>query len=146
MMNLPSRKKTKQLGKKTADLDALDDRYEDKRRNAMDDATKLRDQLEASGVTDRYKKLQQKNALPINDTFIGTFIEQLWPFTEVDGKVVDQWLQGEMFWVMTNYKVLIESSNDCLCEGDTKVSKEKLLVSLWNKHKEGAWRLDIDKN
>ena len=145
-MNLPSRRKTKQLGKKTADLDVLDDRYEDEKRIAMDDATKLRDQMEASGVTDRYEKLQQKKAPAIKEAFLGTFIEQLWSFTEEDGKVVDQWCQGEVVGVMKNNKVLIEWSNDCLREGDPKVTKEKLLVSLWNKHKEGAWRLDIDKN
>ena len=87
-----------------------------------------------------------KNAPPIKEAFIGTFIEQLWPFTEVDGKVIDQWCQGEVAEVMKNNKVLIEWSNDCLREGDPKVTKEKLLVSLWNKHKEGAWRLDIDKS
>ena len=40
------------------DVDKLDDRYEEEKQNAIKEATKLRDDLEAKGTIDRYEKLQ----------------------------------------------------------------------------------------
>ena len=57
-MDLPSRKATKQLGRRTADVDDLDKRYESEKSAVIVKGTKLRDNLEARGVTDRYEKLQ----------------------------------------------------------------------------------------
>ena len=60
-MELPSRKETKQLGTRTADLSALDSRYESEKDVAIKGAEKMREDLEASGLTDRYKKCNQRS-------------------------------------------------------------------------------------
>ena len=49
------------------------------------EAVKLRETLEAGGVTDRHEKLQPPRP-SVEETMIGLEIEQLWIFEEEDGK------------------------------------------------------------
>ncbi len=57
-MELPSRKATPQLGTLTSDVEALEHHYENDKEVVIKEAVKLRETLEAGGVTDRHEKLQ----------------------------------------------------------------------------------------
>ena len=47
----------------------------------------MREDLEASGIIDRYEKMQPKKRPKINESFVGADIEQLWEYTEKVKKV-----------------------------------------------------------
>ena len=57
-MSLSSRKKTKKLGTKTSDIEDLDKRFEDEKNNLINEAMKMRDNMEEQGLTDRYERMQ----------------------------------------------------------------------------------------
>ena len=78
-MELPSRKATPQLGTLTSDVEALEHRYENDKEIVIKEAVKLRETLEAGGVTDRHEKLQPLRP-SVEETMIGLEIEQLWMF------------------------------------------------------------------
>ena len=54
-MNLPSRKNLPQLGQKTADVDALEMRYEMQKEKAIEEAVQMREDLEEEGMMDTRK-------------------------------------------------------------------------------------------
>jgi hypothetical protein len=141
-MNLPSRKETKQLGTRTLDVDDLDKCNDDEKDEVIAGAMKLRETLEEDGKVDRYEKFQPPRP-NVDESFVGSRIEQLWIFTEKDGTKVPQWCQGEVIAVKKGNKVHIKWDEECLREGDAKVSQERLLVSKYNKHVEEAWRMDL---
>ena len=84
-MELPSHKTTPQLGTLTSDVEALEHCYENDKEIVIKEAVKLRETLEAGGVTDRHEKLQPPRP-SVEETMIGLDIEQLWMFEEEDGK------------------------------------------------------------
>lgn len=142
-LELPSRRHTCQLGTMTADVDNLDTRYEVEKESIIAEAVKMRDELEAQGETDRYEKLQPPRP-HIDESLVGTEIEQLWTMTEEDGKKFLQWCQGLVIAVKTNNRVHIQWNESCLREGDRTITEEKLLKSKYNKHVEQGWRISIN--
>ena len=60
----------------------MDSGYEGEKEVAIKGAKKMREDLEASGKTDRYEKIQPKKRPEINESFVGADIEQLWEYTE----------------------------------------------------------------
>ena len=142
-MELPSRKKTRQLGTVTANVKGLDSQYDAEKEKLIVEAGKLRDTLEASGEVDRFEKMHPKKRPEVNASFEGSKIEQLWEFTEENGTKVLQWCQGEVVAVLSNSRVQIEWEERCLREGDPKVTQEKMMISKWNKHVEEAWMMNL---
>ena len=142
-MQLPSRKFTPQLGTRSSDLQYLDDRYNDMKRDAIEAAEKMRDQLEDDGEVDRYEKLQPTTRPDVNKELIGVEIEMLYQHNEPCGKVVDQWCQGVVVAVKRGDKVQVCWSAETLFEGDDGITEEHLMKSKWNKHLPGGWRFSI---
>jgi hypothetical protein len=142
-MELPSRKLTPQLGTKTPDVEALEIRYENEKKNAVVEAVRMREELEAQGIADRHEMLQPQRP-QVDENLIGVEIEQLWMFVEEDGTTVAQWCQGIVVGVKTRNKVHIKWNENCLREGDAPVTEEALMKSKYNKHVEGGWRISLD--
>ena len=95
----------------------------------------MRGDLEASGKIDRYEKMQPKRSPKIDQSFGGrAHIEQLFEY-------VLQWCQGDVVGVKKNNKVHIQWTSHVLRGGDPEVTEEQLMVSKWNKHVEGSWRM-----
>ena len=99
-MNMPSRKVTPQLGKTTADEAEFDERYENEKQKAVEEAIKLRDQLEDEGIIDRHERLQPTRP-EVNEDLIGAEIEILYSYDELDGSTTKMWCQGEVVAVQT---------------------------------------------
>ena len=92
-MNMPSRKVTPQLGKRTADVAELEERYENEKQKAVEEAIKLRDQLEDEGIIDRHERLQPTRP-EVNEDLIGAKLEILYSYVEPDGSNKNMWCQG----------------------------------------------------
>ena len=75
-MSLPSQKKTKQLGTKTSDIEDLDKRFEDEKNSSINQAMKMRDNMEEQGLTDRYERMQPIRP-EVDENLVGLQIEQL---------------------------------------------------------------------
>ena len=95
----------------------------------------MQDHIERQGKTDRYEKLQPPRP-DIDESLVGTEIEQLWMMTEEDGRTFLQWCQGLVVAVKTNNRVHIQWNESCLREGDLTITEEMLLKSKYNKHVE----------
>ena len=67
----------------------MDDQYEKEKQNAIKEAMKLRDKLEAKGTTYRNEKIQPSRP-SIDENLVGLEIEQLWIFEEEDETRVKQ--------------------------------------------------------
>ena len=106
-MDLPSRKSTPQLGTRTADLDVLDQRYENEKQAAIEDAIQMQNQLIDDGVVDRHEKLQPSTR-PELETLINTEVEILYEYVEPDESVTLMWCQGVVVSVRTQDRVHIE--------------------------------------
>ena len=108
-------------------------------------ATAKRDQTERDGITDRHQKKQPTTPPTIDVDFVGTRIEQIWEFVEVDGTSKLIWCKGTVIAVKNNNKkVRIQWDAEYHRPGDPVISEETLLISKWNKQKKKAWRLVLD--
>jgi hypothetical protein len=45
------------LGTKTSDIEDLDKRFEEDKKNLIDEAMQMRDDMEEQGITDRYERM-----------------------------------------------------------------------------------------
>ena len=142
-MDLPSRKFTPQLGTRTADVDRLDERYENVKDKAIAEAVAMRDKLEDEGVIDRHEKLQPARP-EVDEDLIGAEIEILYSYDEPDGSTTNMWCQGEVVAVRTKNRVHIQWDASTLREGDYPTTEETLLKSKYNKHVIGGWRYSIE--
>ncbi len=89
-MNLPSCKVTPGLGQRTVDVEMLDERYDEERQPAIDEAVVMRDKLENEGILDRHEKLQP--ARPhVDKKLIGVELEILYSYDEPDGSTKKMW-------------------------------------------------------
>ena len=68
----------------------------------------------------------------VNEEIIGLEIEQLWMFEEADGSEVPQWCQGLVVTIKTRSGVHIQWNDNCLHEGDVKITEEVLMKSKYN--------------
>ena len=123
-MNMPSRKVTPQLGKRTADVAELEERYENEKEKAVEEAIKLRDQLEDEGIIDRHKRLQPARP-EVNEDLIGAELEILYSYVEPDGSNKNMWCQGVVVAVLPRNKVHIEWEQSTLREGDESITEER---------------------
>lgn len=80
----------------------------------------------------------------VDEKLIGSRIEQCWPYTEKNGRIVKVWCKGLVVAVLKGDKVHVEWDEDYLRPGDSKITKEKLLLTKWNKHTHQGWRMDLD--
>ena len=135
-------KVTSQLEKR-ADVDEFDERYENEKQKAVEEAIKLRDQLEDEGIMDRYERLQPTRP-EVNKDFIGAEIEILYSYVEPDGSNKNMWCQGVVVAVLTGNKIHIEWKASTLCDGDESIAEEVLLKTKYNKHVIGGWRYSIE--
>ncbi len=142
-MNMPSRKVTPQLGKRTADVAELEERYENEKERAVEEAIKLRDQLEDEGIIDRHERLQPARP-EVNEDLIGAELEILYSYVEPDGSNKNMWCQGVVVAVLPRNKVHIEWEQSTLREGDESITEEVLLKTKYNKHVIGGWRYSIE--
>jgi len=123
-----------QLGTMTSDVEALEYCYENDKESAINKAVKMRETVEAEGVTDRHEKLQPPRSC-VEETMIGL---------EIGGwKKVAQWCQGLVVAVKTRNRVHIQWNADCLLEEDIPISEKVLMKSKYNKHVEGGWRMSL---
>ena len=143
VMNLPSRKNLPQLGEKTADVDALDMRYEEQRDKAIEEAVQLREDLEEQGVMDRHEKKQPPRP-NVDEELVDVMMEMLFAYDEPDGTTSNMWCQGTVVAVKRDNKVHIQWDGSTLREGDIEITEEKLLKSKYNKHVLGGWRYSLD--
>jgi hypothetical protein len=99
-IDLPARKVTPQLGARTADLDALDQRYENEKKKAIEEAVAMRNQMENDGIIDRHEKLQPARP-EVDEDLIDAEIEILYSYVEPDGSSKNMWCQGKVLAVRT---------------------------------------------
>ena len=101
-IDLPARKVMPQLGMRTADLDALDQRYENEKQKAIEEAVAMRNQMEDddNGIIDRHERLQP--AWPeVDEDLIDAEIEILYSYVEPDESNKNMWCQGKVVAVRT---------------------------------------------
>ena len=142
-MDLPSRKVTPQLGQRTVDVEMLDERYEEERQRAVDEAVTMRDELENDGVIDKYEKLQPTRP-DMDANLIGVELEILYSYDEPDGSQKKMWCQGVVVAIRTRSRVHIKWDTSTLRDGDEPVTEETLQKSKYNKHVIGGWRYSIE--
>ena len=143
---LPSRGENRAtLGTMARDIVQLDNNDETEQSVFILAATAKRDQTERDGITDRHQKKQPTTPPTIDVDFVGTRIEQIWEFVEVDGTSKLIWCKGTVIAVKNNNKkVRIQWDAEYHRPGDPVISEETLLKTKWNKQTKKAWRLVLD--
>jgi hypothetical protein len=114
------------LGTRTADVDRLDERYENAKDKAIEEAVPMRDKLEDEGVIDRHEMLQPARP-EVDEDLIGAEIEILYSYDELDGSTTKMWCQGEVVVVQTRNRVHIQWDTSTLRDGDEAITEETLL-------------------
>ena len=102
-----------------------------------------RDIMEAEGKTDCWAT-RQKNIMPIvNSELIGFKFEMCFQYDSGDGTTYVNWCNGVIISILSEKSdcVKVRWNNEFLCQDESKITKEKLLVSKWNPKKasKGAW-------
>ena len=129
----------------TAEIDlGAGTKYAEQVANLKRDGYKEKEEREARGEGDKYADQQTVNMPIIGGSFKGFRIEMLFEYNDDSGSSPTNWYHGKdekILNVKTN-TVQIKWDEDCLADGDKKVTREKLLVSKWNPDKptKGAWR------
>jgi hypothetical protein len=131
------------LGTRTADVDRLDERYENAKDKAIKEAVAMRDKLEDEGIIDRHERLQPARP-EVDEDLIGAEIEILYSYDELDGSTTKMWCQGEVVAVRTRNRVHIQWDTSTLRDGDESITEETLLKTKYNKHVIGGWRYSIE--
>jgi hypothetical protein len=142
-MDLPSRKVTRQLGTRTADLDDLDQLHENKKQEAIEEVVATRNQMEDDRVIDRHEPLQPTPP-EVDDDLINAEIKILYSYVEPDGSTKNMWCQGKVVAVRTCNRFHIEWDASTLSEGNEPITEEVLLKSKYNKHAIRGWRFSIE--
>jgi len=80
---------------------------------------------------------------------VGRRIDVLSAFELDDGSSTLRWCQGEVLSVVEGSKdpaveVEWDAMPDVAGFEDSQVSNQRLLPSLWNKDKDGGWRMDVE--
>ena len=111
------------------------------------EADRRRHERESKGQASMYSRLQPFNRPEISD-LLHERIDLKWVF-KVDGEDAPRWCQGEVIEVLENarqptVKIRFDPMPDVKGNEDYTVEIQKLLPTLWNKDKKGAWRMDVD--
>ncbi len=103
-----------------------------------------RDTMEAEGKSDHWAARQQNIKLSVNSALIGFKIEMLFQYDNEDGTTYVNWCNGVIISILNekSYFVKVGWNHKCLGQGESEITKEKLLASKWNPNKaaKGAWR------
>ena len=147
-IKLPTRPDRYTLGTKSADLLELDDAVLAKEERIRLKAMLERDRREDSGFGDQLMEMQQ-TSWAIDKIRRGLFkIDMCFSYGDDDGDVL-QWCQGTVVKVLKEEKnyvtVEIKWDRECLREGDSETSRDKLMRSKWNssEHEQGTWRENL---
>ena len=54
------------------------------------------------------------------------------------------WCKGEVVGILKNNHVHVEWDKEYLRKGDKQITKQNFLQTYYNKHKEEAWRMNLD--
>ena len=135
------------LGTQTDLVDTLNEKYLEDEGLFRRKADKRRHERESKGQASMYSCLQPFNRPEISD-LLHERIDLKWVF-KVDGEDAPRWCQGEVIEVLKNarqltVKMRFDPMPDVKCNEDYTVETQKLLPTLWNKDKKGAWRMDVD--
>ena len=150
-----ARKELPALGKRTADVAALDAK-EAASGSALEAAARAtKADREAKGIGDSYQQ-RQGSKPDLDERLIGKRIEVVFHYTLPDG-VFGQalmWCSGEVvdldprpyttFPKGKSATIKWDANDRVLPPEPVSVSGSKLLPSRWNKDGVGAWRLDLD--
>ena len=149
--SLPERRALPILGDRlTAKVMDIDAKYFHKESRFREDAEKLRKERESRGEGSMYSQLQPWMR-PSLESLVDKRIDVLSTFFVKVGGVDEpqlRWCQGRVESVVQNVKqpfVVVEWDGMPDVKGWERKStaKQRLLPSLWNKDKEGSWRMDV---
>ena len=133
------------LGTRSSDYEHLKKHDDAEKEMVVEGGTRLREELEDTGMKDRHEKLQPPRP-NVDEGLIDRRMEQLWNYKEPDGTVVQVWCRGVVVAVKSNSKVHVCWDTAFVAKGDPKVTEEQFLVSKWNKHVEEGWRFFISED
>ena len=142
MVDILSKKVTPQLSTRTADVDRLDERYENVKDKTIAEAVTMREKLEDEGVIDRHEKLQPARP-EVDEDLIGADIEILHSYVELHGRNKHMWCQGVNVAVLTWNKIH-EWDVSTLHDGDESITEEVLFKTRYNQHVIGGCRYSIE--
>ena len=149
-LNLPKRPDLAILGTLSADRKDLDNTCLAKEQRIRLNAMLERDRREDNGRGDQLMEMQEA-VIPVDRMRKGGFkVDICFEFDDVTGPVLE-WCQGTVVRLIkykedqNHLKMEVRWDEECLREGDMKLSVEKCLKSKWNpeKHTKGAWREDL---
>ena len=150
--NVPERRAMPILGNAlTAEVRDLDKKYFNQVGKFREDAEKLRQELESKGEGSMYSQLQLwirpelVNLLEQNIDVLSTFLVTVGEKQEEQ----ERWCQGVVKLVLKDMRqtfVIVSWDGMPVVKGweDSRESAQQLLPSLYNKEKEGAWRMDVN--
>ena len=146
--NMPQRQELGVLGTQTSNVAMLDAKFLANENEYKAKAEKVRRTCESRGQGDMYSQLQPFSR-PDLDELVRKRIDVLSPFKMDDGRVELRWHQGEVLSVVEGAKdptveVEWDPMEDVSGYEEPQVIDQRLLPSLWNKDKQGGWRMDVE--
>ena len=149
-IDIPKRKSLPILGMQKEDVKKLDFKFIQDAGKFKKDAQNIRMKREESGLGSMHSEMQSRVVPKVDDLFVGKRIDVLYSFDILDGHEREKglrWCQGEVIKIIPGkQKPRVEVLWDAIPElnQDQHTSVQILPESKWNKHIEGAWRMDID--
>jgi hypothetical protein len=147
-INLPTRVRPYKLGTQSKDSERLDNSRLNDEDQLRLEAMSERESLEASGFGDQLYEMNEVS-WPWEKIKKGFKIDKLFVRSH-DGVDCPMWAQGVVQSLLSKnvsdessfIKVTVKWNDDCVRDGEAKVTREKLLRSKWNceTHKLGVWR------
>ena len=138
-VNLQERKPLPTLGTTAADVDKMNNDQNKNNEKIRDNAQKQRDELESQNIGDVVEEMQPRNAPLCDDTLVDRKIEVCLQAGEVC-----MWYRGEVKHLHDKNNHVNVKWTD-LDDGEAEISTQRLLPSLWNKHKHGGWRFSKEE-
>ena len=161
-VKLPERKVLPTLGRKTAILSRIEDKYASQSEKFETAGQNLRVERELAGIGDRYSQMQPLSMPVVDKKLIGKRLDVCFKWNLEEGGTELRWSQGEVVDVSDGSNILKPGARSaCYKKGEaaligwdknkdtnepSHISAQRLLPSKWNpknKHSEGAWRFDI---
>ena len=148
-LELPGLPEMCRLGQRAQDCIELEKTLKSEDSDFRLRALREREKLEENGFGDQLMEMQQ-TLWPLESLRTSDFkVDKLFECT-IDDEPDLQWYQGKVVEYISESKnkhviVKIEWNEDCLREGDPKITREKLLRTNWNPEEpcDGAWREDL---
>jgi hypothetical protein len=146
--NVPQRLELGVLGTQTSIVADLDKKFAANENEYKSNAERIRCVRESHGQGDMYSQLQPFSQPELNE-LVERRIDVLYSVEMDDGSVTLRWCQGEVLRVVEGVKdptveVEWDPMPDVSGYEHSQISIQRLLPSLWNKDKEGGWRMDVE--